>query len=80
MTATSDRRLPAGNVEGASRTGRPRPDDMAGSASPVPPTGRAYRWAAAALVLGLVLAVGFAAGRVGARSAGPVRAALPASA
>ncbi|MFI7573984.1 hypothetical protein [Micromonospora sp. NPDC049497] len=80
MTATSDRRLSTGSVEGASRTGRPRPDDVADAPPPVPPTGRASRWAAAALVLGLVLAVGFAAGRVGARSAGPVRAALPGSA
>ncbi|MEV4493386.1 hypothetical protein AB0K04_25150 [Micromonospora coxensis] len=65
MTATSDRPvLPAADrAEGAPRPGRPRPDG-----------GRVHRYLAAALVLGLTLTLGFAAGRFGTAPA-PVRSA-----
>ncbi|GIJ34698.1 hypothetical protein [Micromonospora sediminimaris] len=65
MTATDHRPgTAAGQVEGASQPGRPRPD-------PVPPGGTAWRYAAATLVLGLTLTVGFFAGRAGAPTSGP---------
>ncbi|GIJ09266.1 hypothetical protein ACFFMR_23330 [Micromonospora andamanensis] len=68
---TIDRRAAtsASQVEGASRPGRPRPDPVL----PPPAGGAVWRYAAAALVLGLTLTVGFFAGRAGAPAPAPVR-------
>ncbi|MFV2101333.1 hypothetical protein [Micromonospora sp. LOL_024] len=70
MTATGQH--PAAvidTVEGAPQPGRPHPG---GPLAPRPDAGRGARYAAAALVLALTLAVGFFAGRAG-TAAGPYR-------
>ncbi|MER7456361.1 hypothetical protein [Micromonospora sp. NPDC126480] len=71
MTTTGDRVAPATSVAGAAE-----PADPLG---PGRGTGRAGRYAAAALVLGLVLLIGVAAGRAGRPDPAPVRAAAPAA-
>ncbi|MGC5052919.1 hypothetical protein ACLQ2S_15870 [Micromonospora sp. DT48] len=70
MTATDHRPVTAADqIEGASQSGRPRPaPDLP------PPTGdTVWRYAAAALVLGLTLTVGFFAGRAGNPTPAPPR-------
>ncbi|MEG3633441.1 hypothetical protein [Micromonospora palythoicola] len=68
MTTTDHRpATAAGQVEGASQPGRPRPDPSPAA----PAVGTAWRYAAAALVLGLTLAVGFFAGRAGTPASAP---------